>query len=246
MRAFSQKFFAIVKRELSQYFNTWSAYIIFALVLFLAGLLFNINSLAGEQKYSEKVLGSFFYDYSGIIMIAGLLLSMRLFAEEKQNGTDALLMTAPISDRALVYAKFVASAGFLAVLLAISLYMPLLVFIYGKISFMHIFAGYLGLFLLGTSVLSIGNLASTLAPNQWIALILSAVMLVFFLMIWMLTKIAGPVWSDLFGYLAIHHEHFRSFQDGLFSVKDFIFYLSFTLVFLELSVCSLKLRRLGL
>ena len=179
-------------------------------------------------------------------MIAGLLLSMRLFAEEKQNGTDALLMTAPVSERTLVYAKFFASAIFMAILLGISLYMPLLVFIYGKISMMHILVGYLGLFLLGMSVLSIGNFASTLAPNQWIALILSGVLLFLFLILWTLEKISGAAWGDIFGYLAIHHEHFQSFKDGLFSVKDFVFCLSFALVFLELSVCSLRFRRLGL
>ena len=124
--------------------------------------------------------------------------------------------------------------------------MPLLVLIYGKISLMHIAVGYLGLFMLGMAVLAIGNFASTIAPNQWIALILAGVMLAVFIIIWKMSKVVGPMWGDFFEYIAIHHEHFRSFKDGLFSIKDFVFYLTFVMVFLELAVCSLRFRRLGL
>ena len=82
-------------------------------------------------------------------MVAGVLLTMRLLAEERQTGTMVLLLTAPINSAQVVIGKFLGAYGFLALITAMTLYMPALIQINGKVSWEQIFAGYVGLLSLG-------------------------------------------------------------------------------------------------
>ena len=58
----------------------------FAAVLLIDGILFYWQALT-EKLLSAEVLEQFFYNASGTTMIAGIVLSMRLLAEERQMGT---------------------------------------------------------------------------------------------------------------------------------------------------------------
>jgi len=72
-------------------------YVIIAAALVIEGLLFNSFAIGSTPKYSADVLGDFFYFASGISIVSGLFLAMRLIAEEKQTGTIVLFNTSPIS-----------------------------------------------------------------------------------------------------------------------------------------------------
>src|SRR6185312_10448810 len=99
----------VAGRELGAFFSTWMGYIICAAALFIDGLLFNAFAVSNSPKFSADVLSDFFYFASGITMVAGLFLSMRLVAEEKQSGTLVLFYTSPISERQLIYGKFLSA-----------------------------------------------------------------------------------------------------------------------------------------
>ena len=88
----------LARRELSSYLSTAWGFIILAFVLLIDGLLFNALAMGEAARYSADVLEEFFYFSSGTTMIAGVLLTMRLIAEERQTGTMVLLRTAPISE----------------------------------------------------------------------------------------------------------------------------------------------------
>ena len=73
--------------SLATYFNTWWGWSILALVLLLDGVLFNAFAVKLSQaRFSTDVLEDFFFFLSGTTMIAGVLLSMRTLAEERQTG----------------------------------------------------------------------------------------------------------------------------------------------------------------
>src|SRR5207244_12490066 len=117
--------------------------------------------------------------------IAAVALSVRLIAEERQQHSMVLLNTSPVRDVEIVLGKFLAAFVFLAGMILISLYMPLLIKVHGKVSFWQIAVGYIGLFLLGGAVLAIGVFASSLTRNQLIALVLGAAMVAMLhLMFW--------------------------------------------------------------
>ena len=132
--------FLIAGRELRSHLRSPFGYIVAAATLLIHGLLFQGWALAGA-KLSAEVLHQFFYVASGTTMVACVLLSMRLLAEERQTGTLVLLNTAPLRDRDIVLGKFLSAFLFVVLLTALTAYMPALIFVNGKVSVGHIFVG---------------------------------------------------------------------------------------------------------
>lgn len=233
----------VAGRELGSFFSTWTGFVICAAALFIDGLLFNAYAVGGDAKFSADVLYNFFFYASGIAMVAGVFLAMRLMAEEKQSGTIVLFFTSPITERQLIYGKFLSAVFFSLILHVLSLYMPALIFVNGKVSLGHMASGYLCLFLIGSATISIALFASTVSPNQLVAGILGASMAGTMLVIWMVAEIAEPPFKDVFTYLAIHNKHFSSFGNGIVNTRDIVYYLSVIVFFLECSIRALEARR---
>jgi ABC-2 type transport system permease protein len=124
----------LTKRELSSYLNTTWGISILAVILLLDGLLFNAFAMGSSPRYSADVLEDFFYFSSGTTMIAGVLLTMRLLAEERQTGTESLLQTAPITEMQIIIGKFLGAYLFLMLITGLTIYMPFLIQINGKVS----------------------------------------------------------------------------------------------------------------
>lgn len=233
----------IAQKELSSFVNTSWGISIFAIILLLDGLLFNAFALGSAPRYSADVLEDFFYFSSGTTMIAGILLTMRLLAEERQQGTDALLLTAPIQESHIVIGKFLGALSFLLLITLSTIYMPLLIQINGKVSWGQIAAGYLGLSCLGASTVAIGTFGSTVSKNQLSAAISSAAILVLMLLGWLLGKVTSPPFDTVFSYLAFFDKHFQPFMSGKINSEAIAFYLSLTFAFLLLSVRVIQTRR---
>jgi len=233
----------VLWRELAAYFRSYTGYVIIAVVLLVDGLLFNVYALGGGAKYSAEVLRQFFYFSSGTTMIASIFLTMRLLAEERQLGTMVLYTTAPINDGQVVLGKFLSAFLFLSLLTGLTLYMPLLIFVNGKVTAGQIGSGYLGLLLLGGAGLSIGMFGSSLARSQVLAAIVAAAVLVSMLLFWLLANVTAPPLSGIFGYMALHNKHFLPFMKGMVNVRDIVFYLSVIFFFLMLTTKVIEARR---
>jgi ABC-2 type transport system permease protein len=233
----------IARRELSSYLRTMSGYVIIAAVLAVDGLLFNAFALGGSGKRSAEVLSLFFYFSSGTTLIASIFISMRLLAEERQSGTLALLYSSPVRDMEIVAGKFLSGLAFLALLTALTFYMPMLILVHGKISFGQVCAGYLGLLLLGSAALAIGTFGSALAKTQILAAVGSACLLVSLLVTWLLARVTEQPLSDIFSALALHGEHFAPFQGGVIHLRDVVYYLAVTYVALFAATRVIEARR---
>jgi ABC-2 type transport system permease protein len=238
------KIWLIARRELGAYFTTWMGYIIIFAALLIDGMLFNTFAIGDEAKFSSDVLKDFFFFSSGIGMVAAVFLAMRLLAEEKQTGTIVLFYTSPLSERQLVYGKFLSAFIMYVILQVLSVYLPSLIFLEGKVSLGHMAAGYLGVTLLGAGVLSISLFASVVSPNQLIAGISAAAITVVFLLLWLLSYRVDEPFREIFSYISIHNERFRPFSNGVLHTRDVIFYGSLIFFFLECSIKSLETRRL--
>ena len=232
----------IMRRELGSYLRSMSGYIIAAIVLLVDGLLFNALALSGE-KLSSEVLSQFFFNSSGVVMVASIFISMRLFAEERQTGTLVLLASSPVHDWEIVIGKFLAALVFLMLIMAATVFMPLLIFVNGKISLGHMAAGYIGLFLLGAASLAIGTFGSSLARTQVLAAIFSGCMVVALVVCWMLAKVTEAPLNDMFTALALHGRHFPPFQAGAVHLRDVGYYLMVTYVALFSATRVMEARR---
>jgi len=234
--------FLIARRELQGYLYSASGYIIIAALLLLDGLAFNALAMSGE-KYSFEVLQTFFYFSSGMVTVGAILFSMRLFAEEKQTGTLVLLQSSPATDLQLVLGKFFGGYAFLLIFLALTLYMPLLIFVNGKVTWGHLLVGYIGLALLGAAVTALGTLASAMAKNQLMAAVLSSVTVAGLFLAWMVArKIDGPL-GEAVGYLDLFDKHFRTITRGTLRFESATYFLSLTYLGLLGAVGVLSARR---
>lgn len=233
----------IARREIATYLKTPAGYIIVAAVLLIDGLLFNVDALGGRPKLSSDVLERFFFFSSGTTMIACVLLSMRLLAEERQTGTIVLLYTSPVREAEVVLGKYLSAFLFFAAMTAVTIYMPLLIFVNGKVSMGHILSGYLGLLLLGGATLAIGTFGSSLAKSQVVAAIVSAAMVVTLLLFWMVGQVADAPFDSIFAAISLHNRRFVSFQKGIVEVSHVAYYLSVIYVFLLATTKVLESRR---
>jgi ABC-2 type transport system permease protein len=121
--------------------------------------------------------------------------------------------------------------------------MPALIMVHGKISVGHVISGYLCLALLGGLTASMTLFVSTLAPNQLVAAVGGAFIVVVFLVLWMLAKVVDQPLKDIFAWLAIHNDHFTPFGSGVVNLKDLVFYFGMIIFFLESSTMALTGRR---
>jgi ABC-2 type transport system permease protein len=235
--------FLIARREFTSYFRSWIGPVLVAGTLLVDGLLFYWLNGLDQKRLSGEVLQQFFYNASGPTMIAAILLTIRVLAEERQTGTMILLNTSPVKDRDIVIGKFLAAYGVLALTTLLSVYMPAWLFVHGKVAIGHIVVGYAGLLLLGAALTAIGVFGSALASSQVVALVVSAVIAAVFVLLWMVAKATEPPLNQYLSALAVHHENFRPFMQGILQPSGVIFYLVFTYAFLFASVKVLEARR---
>jgi gliding motility-associated transport system permease protein len=233
----------IYRREIGAFLRSPFAWVIASLVLLVDGIFFRGFVLPGEQL-SAIVLERFFYYSSGVVMFAGILLSFRLIAEERASHSMVLLNTSPVRDSQIIVGKFLAALTFLAILLVLTLYMPLLIKVRGKITSSQIVVGYAGLLLLGSATLSIGLFASSMVKNQLLAAIIATVIVVVMVFLFQFAKTLEGTVRDVLQELDLWWIHFQNgFMKGVLSLKDIIYYLAVTYFFLLLGVKTLEAKR---
>ncbi|HMR07748.1 MAG TPA: ABC transporter permease [Polyangiaceae bacterium] len=232
----------IARRELFAYFRSPLGAVVIAGVLLIDGIYFYWKGLT-EKLLSAQVLQEFFFGASGTTMIAAIVLSMRLLAEERQLGTITLLNTSPVRDGEIVMGKFVSAFGVVALMTGLTIYMPLLILVNGKVSGGHIAVGYLGLLLLGAASVAIGLFASALARSQVVALILGALIMAPMLLLWALARAVDPPFNGFLSALSLHHENFRPFMVGILELGAVAYYVLVTYFFLLAATKTLEARR---
>ena len=232
----------IARREAYAYLRSPLGAAIVAGVLLIDGLYFYWSGM-NRKLLSAEALQEFFYGASGTTMIAAVILSMRLLSEERQTGTFTLLSTAPVRDVEIVIGKFLAAFVVLFVMTALTAYMPLLVGVNGKVSVGHVLVGYLGLILLGSAATAIGLFASALARSQVVAAIIGAALLGVLILQWMVAKAVDPPLNEFMSGLALHHENFRPFMQGILELKTVVYYVIVTYFFLLAATKVLEARR---
>jgi ABC-2 type transport system permease protein len=233
----------IYRRELGAYLRSPVGWIVVAAALLFDGILFQSQALSGEML-SATVLQKYFWGTSGVVMFVAVILSFRLLAEERQTNTIVLLNTSPIRDSAIVLGKYFAALTFLALMLLLSVYMPLLIKVNGKVTGAQIFVGYLGCLLLGSAVLAMGLFASSLTRHQLAAALIAALMTGIMVVLFPLAKKLDAPVKDVLQQLDLWWIHFQNgFMRGAINLRDVVYYLGVTYFFLYLAVKTLEAKR---
>ena len=245
-------FRALVRRELSAFFQGPTGFIIVAAVLFLIGLGFivvlsGLNGEATPMPVTQVFYGTYFFWV--ILLLIAPVITMRSFAMERASGTYESLMTAPVGDWQVVLSKF---AG--ALIFYMILWVPLLIcsvvvrFYVGESAVLGLgtmFTSALGILMVGCLYMSIGCFASALTRNQAVAAVSGFALGAALFFTGFFSYFAGDR-MDWLSQLARHislANHMESFSRGVIDLGAIVFFLSLTGLFLYLTHKVVESRR---
>ncbi len=244
----------IASRELKTLFLSPLAWSILAVLQFILAYLFltQIETFASFQAQlanidnapglTDIIVLPLFSNAAIILLLVTPLLTMRLVSEERRNKTLALLLSAPVTTREIIFGKYLGILGMLMLIVLLICLMPLSLLLGGELDLGKFACNILALSLLVAAFSSLGLYMSCIASHPTIAAIASFGLL---LLLWILDWSAGAKGdsSDLFHYLSML-KHFQTIQSGLLNTLDLSYFLLFISTFLILSMRRLESDRL--
>jgi len=229
----------LFKKELMSYFNSPIAYIFIGVFLVVGNWLF----FKSFFLIKEASMRGFFDLLPWMFLFLAPALTMRLWAEEKKQGTIEFLLTLPVTDWQVVLAKFFGALMFMIVTLLLTLTLPITIANLGNVDFGPVIGGYLGAIFLGGAYLSLGLFISSLTKNQIIAFILGLVASFAAFMIGAdFILIGAPKFMvPVMSFLGLGN-HFYNISKGVIDSKDIIYYGSFIFFFLWMNARIIEAR----
>ena len=229
---------AIFKRELKAYFTSPIGYIFIGVFAFIYGYYFDTSVIQSGIGDISTPLGSSLL----ILVLLVPVLTMRLIAEERGNKTDQLLLTAPVSVHSIVLGKLFAALCVFLIAMATTLPYLGIIIVHGAPQWGKVIGTYIGFALLGLCFISIGLFFSSITESQIIALVVSlGVLLMFFLMA-NLPSVGIGLLDKAIALVSVT-EHFEDFVIGVLKIENIFYYLSFSVLFIFLTVRSVEKRR---
>lgn len=242
-----QNAWIIARRELGAIFVQPIAYVFMAAMSLITGAIFaqQITFLAqGAQSGVTPNVADSLSTFAFLGVFAIPAITMRLVSEERQSGTVELLMTMPVTDGQVILGKFLAALILYVATTALTLIYPLVLLRFGNPDVGPMLTTYLMVVLWGSALISIGIFASTISTNQINAFMLSfAVILILYLLAFLsnnpsLPERVGIIMREL--SLLSHQENFFS---GVLTVKDTLYFVLVTAVFLFAAARFFESRR---
>lgn len=240
---------ALLKKEISSFLSSLIGYITIVVFLLINGLfLFVFPTNFNILDYGYANIDGLFMIGPFVFLFLIPAITMRLFADEKNRGTIEFLLTNPLSDLEIVFAKYL--AGFILVVFSL---LPTLIY-FGTVHYMGMPVGnideggtwgsYVGLLLLGSAFVSIGMFTSSITDNQIVSFVSSVVLTGFiyigFELIYEL-DLFGPI--DLFVKNLGMSTHYASLSRGVIDTRDVLYFLSIDALFILLTKFSLETRK---
>ncbi len=232
---------AIWKREFNALFRNVTGWLFIGLTLALFGLYFFVYNLSYGYPYVSYSLSAI----SFIFMVTVPLLTMRVFAEERKNRTDQLLLTSPVSVGQIVLAKFLAVAAVYTICILVIGIAPLVLRLFGEAPLAESYVGIFGFWLYGLSFIAIGVFLSACTESQVIAAVLTFIFIFLGYMMQSICSVlssSGNLLTKILGCYDLYTP-LSDFLEGTFSVAGTVYYLSLTALALFLTAQVLQKRR---
>lgn len=223
---------AVFKKELKSYFLSPVGYVVIGIFLLFFSVMFYLTAfIAG----SVDLGGLYYYTAAWGLIIIVPILTMRMFAEERKNGTEQLLLTSPTGMFSVVIGKFLAAMVVILITLILSFMFFGILSYFGDPNIAVTFVQIFGFILMSMAAISIGMLASSLTENQIIAVVITGAFLILSLFI-------GGISEALSGLTLI--DYYLNFTQGVIQIENVISLLLFTFVFISLTIIVMKRRKL--
>ena len=221
---------AVIKKELKSYLLSPIGYVFAGLFL----LIFSIFFFATIFNYQSVNFENLFYNGATILTFITPVLTMRMFSEERKNGTEQLLMTSPRSITSIVFGKFFAAAIIMIITEAFTMIYFAILDYFGNPSLLVGLNTLLGFLLLSLAYISFGMFASSITENQIVASVLT---IGFFMAMWFL-----PYINKIFSIFSLI-DKFEKYPQGIISIQEIVTFVTFSLLFILLTIIVLQRRK---
>ena len=222
---------AIIKKEFKSYFLSLIGYIYIGVFLLMCSIFFYLDVFTYMSTDFPYMFGS----ASTILTFIVPLITMRMFSEERKNGTEQLLLTSPRSVTQVVLGKFIAAALVVLVSVLLTLiYFGILCY-FGQPQLGKSLVAILGFALLAIAYVSFGMFASSLTENQVVSAVITIAV---FILLWFL-----PSFSSTFADFSLMEAFYESFYLGTISIKNLVLLVSFSALFVVFTIMVLQRRK---
>ena len=235
---------SIYFKEIKSFLSSALGYMVICLFLIIVGLFMWVFRTTSILEHNYASLDQLFGIAPLIFIFLIPAITMRSFSEEKQRGTLEFLLTKPISDLKLVFAKY--GAALSLVVLAL---IPTLLYFYtivklgsppGNIDNGAVIGSYIGLFFLAATFTAIGIFSSSISSSQVVAF-LTAVFLCFFIH-WSFGYLSDlPMFfgksDDLVERLGLEY-HYNAVSKGRIDLRDLVYFISVIGLFIYLTLVN--------
>lgn len=230
---------AIFRRNFLSYFGSPTGYVFIAVFVGLSAAtafwrdVFFSNNLANLDPLNK------FFPYLLLFFIPAV--AMAIWAEERKQGTDELLLTLPATDFEIVLGKYLSGLGIYSVALLFSLTNLLVLWWLGNPDLGVMIGTYMAYWFLGGALLAVAMAASLLTSSQTVAFILGALFCAIPVFLSDSGSIAGgrlQTWLEGIGVDA----SFNDLAAGVVSIRAILYFISLTAVFLYINLILLARR----
>ena len=233
---------SIFKRDFVSYFSSPTGYAFICVFVVLSALAtfwppeFFSSNLANLDQLSRWL--------PFIMLVFIPAITMSIWAEERRQGTDELLLTVPATDFDVVLGKYLAGVAIFSVSLMFSAFSIYLVFKWGlgNPDFGLFVSTYIGYWFIGIAMIAIGMVASFLTENLTVGFILGTLfnmpLALFGVADWFVTD---PGWAQTVRRWSAL-EQFHDFERGVLSLGGITYFVAIAAVMVYLSMVLIGRR----
>lgn len=230
---------AILKREFRAYLQSPLGYVFFAAMFFFSGYYFFTYNLYGSTTNMTRLFELLF----PVVLFLVPVLTMRLMSEDKRAGTDQLLLTAPISRMDIVLGKYLAAVAIFVIAISATLLQAGVMSFFAAPDWPVIFGNYLGLLLLGITLIAICMFLSSLTESQFVAAVLGFVVSLFVMLVDALALVVNSSFLQAFFRRLSFNDRYAAFTLGILELPSVVFFFSISALFVLLTVAMLDRAR---
>lgn len=221
---------AVIKKELKSYLLSPTGYVFIGIFLLLFSVFFYISIFSYQSMNFEYL----FYNGATILTFVAPVLTMGMFASERKSGTEQLILTSPRSITSIVLGKLLAAGIILIITELLTLMYFAILKYFGAPSLKVALSTLLGFFLLSLAYLSFGMFASSITESQIVAYFITTGA---FLLMWFLPDINSNL--EMFSLISM----FDKFPEGLITISEVVTFVSFSVLFILLTIVVLQRRK---
>lgn len=230
---------AILKRELSSYFNSAVAYVVMAVYFLFSGIFFSLICVENDTANLSYVYGNMFV----IILFVIPIITMKSFSEEKRQRTDQALLTSPTSLFEIVMGKFLGAFCLFGICSLIFIVYALVISFFTSPDWSVVICTFLGLLLLGAALIAINVFISVLTESMIISAVAGMGIGLF---IYLLSNFTSSISIDWIATALSKIDfltYYTNFTYGMLNITDIVFFLSVAGLFLFFTSRVLEKRR---